>query len=141
MITNWHLLFLYILDDFLLFEKCSKLKLSVKSKKSKVISVQWRKQELLFFFAANKSKSAFILPNCASVVILTDYPGTLLRKHKHFWRLCLEAKQKRNLLSRKGSLHLKKKKSVKMLPQGGRGSGRQNVTLFKVVFRIHFRPF
>ena len=41
-----------------------------------------KKVEMVIFLAANKSKSAFILPNCASVVILTDYPRTLLRKYK-----------------------------------------------------------
>ena len=33
-----------------------------------------------------------------------------------------------------------KKKSVTFVTPGG-GPARQNVTLFKVVFKIHFRPF
>ena len=39
--------------------------------------------------------------------------------------------------------HSFKKKSVTNVTLGGEGgeSGRQNVTLFKVAFRIHFRPF
>ena len=35
----------------------------------------------------------------------------------------------------------KKKKNVTNVTLGGGGSGRQNVTFYKVVFKIHFKPF
>ena len=36
----------------------------------------------------------------------------------------------------------KEKKSMEFsIPGGGKGSDRQNSILFKVVFKIHFRPF